>query len=757
MIKRLINNGFKDQTRTVVFSGLDLFTSDDVNGIGKSAVLEAFKLALVGEIPGRAKNLDDILQFTSQDEIKVEILADTYRGPVAVERRFLRFAPQGEKRPVCINGVYKKFEEGSVWVRRHIGAVSISFDPFEFLNLSDAKKRQWIIAHSPESGGLSQTALRTLLLARMVETLLGTGIVRSLLTSFGSKTLEELCCEADTANLSKLQERLMEVVRQQEPGIFDLVGKTLGTVFRYWSSSCSAEENSNAMLKYLKSEILRLKNSIRDQAAALSCMGPVALEGDSRRKDGGISECRMDIQRLSQKIECLDKRMVKIRNLTAEKIKRDLRIIFLKENISRLTEKLNGEMSAALINLREQLHLKRVGPQRLQEKLKKLNRELSRFSADCQDQEFSLRQLASQIKLKRDQLDTTGSSHFACPVASEIRCDTDMAPYRKTLARDIDLLMRQETEARRSFAMTQQKVVTCQSETDAVDLKLSEQLAVNREIQREIDLVEEQVQAEEKETAKVRGQLMAYREEMNAIEGEMNAKEEMSALQAEPELLSEGGVATLEDEKSGLKQQRVEKQKTLDESLRHQGKMEALGLLREQKKLWEQELGIVKQMFDLMGRIQEDMAFRIAGALENEVNDILKLIDSDYHFTLHLKGRNFEMGWNRDGKIIPFKTINSAHFVIFIVPFLAALIQRLARTRDKTGLPTLKALCIEAESLTPANLSALLQGLAKMQAKGVLDNVLVAHYHSLGDPDKLSGFKEHVLEKTAQPVEALSL
>ena len=183
VIKRLINNGFKDQTRTVSFSGLDLFTSNDVNGVGKSAVLEAFKLALMGEIPGRAKNVDDILQFTSREEMNVQVIADTRRGPVIVERRFLRHAPRGEKRPVCINGIPKKYEDGSQWIRQHIGAVSISFDPFEFLNLPDAKKRQWIIAHSPESRSLSRNALYTLLLARIVENYLGSGIVHSLLIS----------------------------------------------------------------------------------------------------------------------------------------------------------------------------------------------------------------------------------------------------------------------------------------------------------------------------------------------------------------------------------------------------------------------------------------------------------------------------------------------------------------------------------------------------------------------------------------------
>ena len=77
---------------------------------------------------------------------------------------------------------------------------------------------------------------------------------------------------------------------------------------------------------------------------------------------------------------------------------------------------------------------------------------------------------------------------------------------------------------------------------------------------------------------------------------------------------------------------------------------------------------------------------------------------------------------------------------------------RLARVREKSGLPTLKALVIEAECLTPDNLSALLRGLANIREQGSLDNVLVAHYHSVLDSEKLFGFEEHILEDVASPV-----
>ncbi len=737
MIKRLINNGFKDQTRTVSFSGLDLFTSNDVNGVGKSSILEAFKLAVMGEISGRAKTVEDILQFSSCEDINVEILADTSLGPVTIGRSFLRHALRGEKRPVCINRVAKKYEEGSQWIRRHIGAVSISFDPFEFLNLADAKKRQWILIHSPESSGLNRNALYTFLLARLVEHRLGSGIVHSLLASLGMAILDEKFRGVDDKRLACVQDRLIEVFKQQEPFLSDQVQKTLDSVFRYWSPSFSAAENSDAMLKHLKTETLRLKNSIRDQTAALACMGAPSSKSDPSNPSHAIPGHREEIRSFFVRIEGLDKRMEDIRLQAAEKIKRDARVVFLQENISRLTEKLNGEMNEALRGLREQLHNKRVDPQNLQEKLQQLNRELSRWSVELQEQESRLKQLAGQLKLKRDKLETLSASHFTCPIAGEIRCDTDMAPYREILAREIESVQREEAELSLSCETARQKVTVCQHQIDELDGRLAGQLGYNREIQREINLVEEQIQAEEKASAQACGMLKAYRQEWSVLESESES------LAGE-----KGGVETLEDEKNALKLLMEQKQKVLDECLREQGKTQALAKLQKQKKHWEQELEVVKQTFDLLSGIQQEMAARIAGALETEVNDVLKLIDSDYHFTLNLSCKHFEMGWNRDGKIIPFKTINSAHFVLFIVPFLAALIQRLAQTREKSGLPTLKALCIEAESLTPANLSALLKGLANMKVRGVLDNVLVAHYHSLQGTEKLSGFREHILEET---------
>ncbi|GJL78818.1 MAG: hypothetical protein NPINA01_18070 [Nitrospinaceae bacterium] len=634
MIRQLTNHGFKDQIRTLQLSGLDLITSDDVNGVGKSAVLEAFKLALTGEVPGRAKTVDDILQFTSFDEMKVGVVADPGNGPVSVERGFLRHAPQGEKRPVWIDHRPRKYEEGGHWVRERIGPVSLSFDFFEFLNLSDAKKRQWIIAHSPESEELSQRGLYLLLLVRMVEKYLGSGIIHSLLLSLGMSSLNEIFAVRDANDLSRLHHQLREIFHSQEPKHAALTQKILNQVFQYGSPSESAERNSSAMLKQLKAETLRLKNAVREQTAALSCMGSVS-KNDRTENLQNISDCREKICALNKTVEDFEDRLQKTR-----------------------------------------MHLAEKG------------------STALKEHEFALRRLSVELRLKRDKHENSGPSHFTCPVARQVRCDTDMAPYREILGEEIEALMKQEAETRKSLstAKAQRIVKFCQDECTRLPV------------------------------------------DSNRMPGK----------QAE--------IATLEKEKRVLKAQRDKIQKVLDDHLRQEGRCEVFVELKRKKKQCEEELKIVKQVAELLSGVQEEMASRIAGALETEVNETLKWIDSDHEFILSLRGKQFEMGWNRNGKIIPFNTINSAHFIIFIVPFMVALINRMAAVRKESGLPTLRALCIEAESLTPGNLRALLKGLATMKKRGGIDNVLVAHYHSVRDAEKLFGFQEHILEESGSSV-----
>lgn len=744
MIKQLTIQGFKDQARTVHLSGLDLVTSNQVNGLGKSAILESFKLALLGELPGRAKNVDDILQYTSFPEMEVSIVAETPRQSWTVERRFIRDAPCGEKRPLRINGIDRKYEEGSRWVRENFGAVSLSFDPFEFLNLNPSRKRQWILSHSPESQSLNPQRISLILAAHLLEKHFGCGILRSLLAPRGLERVEEILPLETIYEGDGFREELERTYRSQDESLWTLVHEILDAALGLWSDALSGEENIFVLLKHLKSEILKLQGGLREQSAALACMGTTG-ENPGAVEFQDIPRYRKEIRSMSERIENLTIRIEKERQRQETWKRREVRTVFLEEKIAALGDNLRGEMHEALHEMKRSLREKLSDTQPLQEELNRLHRQRAGLVGRLNRAESHFRDISNRLRWKREKLAAIESPGFNCPVAGEIRCDTDITPYRELLGREIPSLTSSAEAARDDVENARRELTACGRSIDRTESAMNGQNASNRETERELRLLEDQIAIEEEESARARGMLKAYRDELRRLRLERQSQTPES--ESFP-------LEFMEKEKSDMESLKHEVEKEFSELLREQGKAEVASELNRKKKSAEQRLDVMKAVFDLLGPLglQGEMAAGIAGGLQREVNQILKLIDADYEFSIDMSGLKFEMGWNRDGKIIPFDTINAAHFILFIVPFLTAVVNRMACVREKSGLPTLKALCIEAESLTPNNLAALLKGLSRMKAEGYLDNVLVAHYHSVKDPGKLYGFQEHILGGKEIPV-----
>ncbi len=740
MITKLIIQGFKDQDRFVNLSGLDLFTSDDHNGVGKSAVLEGFKLALLGEVPGKARTVSDIMRFTSREEMSVEVMAETNQGQVTIERRFLDQAVRGEKRPIKIDGSQRKYEEGDEWIRETLGVVSISFDPHEFLSYTDSKKRQWIIENSPESRALSRNVLYFTLLAMVMERYFGHGLIRSLLSSFGLSRLEEFLDVSEEEVLKILYRDLVTLFLEQDRILYSIVSGVLDSCFSVWSPSASSEENISAILARLKEEVLRLKSAEREQGAVVAYLIGSGEEGEADCRI--ISQHRENIKLISEQLSELKLSINTVREQAEKLRKKGDRIRFLKESIYSLTNQLEKEtVSQYWLKIKE-LKKKITDTRPLQEELDRLNREFNVQSKKFQNLESCFLSGTENLQMKRDKLAGIEFSHCRCPIAEEIRCDTDLEPYRALLTREVDALTRKEADKRRAVLVMKDTMRALEDRIMRKREALNSKTLSNDNAQQQIRDFMERVTVEEKKVSKSEGLLEAYREEISALECDPDNEFTLSDPRSE-------NSETMIIQKQILESQLRDEQDKLSRLLRRQGKEEALSEISRKREISKKELETVKIIYDLLGPdgIQGSLAERIAGSLEREVNNLLKMIDAQYEFVLDLSGRNCELGWNREGKLIPFSTINSAHFILFIVPFLTALLNRMAAIRGNLGLPTLKAVCIEAESLTSGNLLALLKGLSDIKEAGFLDNVLVAHYKSVHDPNSLYGFREHVLHE----------
>lgn len=746
MIKQLINNGFKDQYRRVTLTGLDFFSSDNVNGVGKSAVLEAFKLALLGEIPGKARNLEDILEFTSQPEMSVEILAELRKGTVTVEREFHRYAQSGEKRPIRINHVLRKYEEGNQWVLDNLGAVSVSFDPHEFLNLSSQKKRQWIIAHSPESQAMNKAVVYATGLVLLMQQFFGVGLIQSILKSYGMRSAEDLWKEDffDGANRLSLGEEnlnrtarligdLVQAFRDQDAVLSVRVLEKMDQAFSSWDDSISPEENISQIQGYLKSEISSTKTLMRLNRDALSTeadTSPIPINSPYGL-DAQITEEQTKLKLLEERIDSLATELAEEKQIVEAAHQMERRKARLRDAITSLKLELAGEI-----------------PNDLRGKLEKLRERIE----DPQPLQMDHLELSRDLKMKKKKWAEIGSSIFQCPVAKKIKCDTDMESYKEGLKKEIDTLSGQDKEKKEILKRTEQELWVAGKEVKSLGKKINQQYQDNKQLEKEIELLSPKLSFQEEENSRAKGMLKVYQEELETLQADSDATPEMN----------EEGLRIKKSEKQELEQSKSECVNRLTDLLRRQGRVEAnRELLR--KRLWaEEQFNILNMMSKILGPegIQNKIANRAAEGLEEETNGLLQWMDESYKFTLDLSGKKFQMGWNRDGKIIPFTTINSAHFILFVVPFLTALLNRLARLREKAGQPTLKALCVEAESMTPDNLVVLLKGLSVMKRHGYLDNVLVAHYGSIRDRRKLSGFKETILrnedDQTAKKINRVS-
>ncbi len=475
-----------------------------------------------------------------------------------------------------------------------------------------------------------------------------------------------------------------------------------------------------------------------DRVSVIAALPPGACPAGGGALAAKLEEVRSKILSLDGGIEELAARAERSRLRAEQSARREARRKLLRETMDALTRRLEDggadEFRARIAGLNASLEDTRP----LREELDRLDGELRERSADCGRREERLTALETEWRAKRGRVDSLRASRaadFRCPLAGEIRCETDMEPHLGLLAGEIDALEKCAEAEKSSLESAREALrISASSASDARD-RVKNQSRHNETVRREIESLQIKLSAAERESGRARGALKAYREEIESLCEDA----------ADDGRVENGG--ELAEELRRREEEKRSAGEELAELLREQGRAEGSRRLARENDELEKELKIAVLMAGLLGPegIQGELAARVGEALEDEVNAALQLIEPGYKFSLDLSGPRVSMGWNRDGKLIPFATINSAHFIFFVVPFLTALLARLARAREKEGLPTLKALCIEAESMTPGNLSVLLRGLSVMRAKGRLDNALVAHYASLRDPEKLHGFKEHIL------------
>jgi hypothetical protein len=728
--------GFKDQNRKLVLSGLDVFTSNQVNGVGKSAVLECFKLGLLGILPGQAETLEDLFRYTTGDAMAVVLSAATEQGLVRVERNFLRNAIAGEKRPICINGHVLRFEEGDRRARELLGAVSISFDPGEFLNLSRTKKREWILAHSPEAHCWNRQGVQLSLLAGLARLQFGASWLGSACDRFHAATAAEIlnCCGDE--HLLEVWQLLSAAVAREDAQRERSWRRLIDLAFAAWSDTAPAEMNLAALVGRLKSEAQALKCALEEHAAAVACARSYASPAAVGETD--VETCRESIARLRRNLAEMRARTQERIRPVRERQERRGRLETVERELAAIRERTASDQTVTLRQRLNDLRGRWDADNPKLESIEAAEAERTQCEAVVLQSRTRRADLQRVLEMKCGKRDELNHEALRCPIAPEVRCNTDFAPHREMLERDVARLAAESATATEENARAEQSLMSLQNTVKQLRAARQQTLRSNQELQRQIEEAGNVLVTEERAQAEARGRLQSLAEEHERLVRSVadisrDGGDDMSAesLKREREL------------ESRLQQEEAH----LEKLLRERGRAEAVARWALRRDQLRTDCDTAKRLVELTRGLTATLAQRIGAAIESEMNDLLQSADADWRLRIDLSsGKECLIGrQSSDGKVIPLETLNSAHFVLFLAPFLTVLVNRLARMRRKAGRNTLRALCIEAEALAPDNVVLLLKSLSALKERGLLDNVLVAHYNSLWGSEKWHGFVETVL------------
>lgn len=129
--------------RTVEFNGVDYITGP--NGIGKSTILEAVQLAILGYIPGYSKTNESIMKHSSGNIMSVEAtLINDNNDKLVITRTWIK---SGSSVKSIVN-----VDPSDVNIDNLIGDLELPIFNFnEFKNLTANKLKEWFISFLPDS------------------------------------------------------------------------------------------------------------------------------------------------------------------------------------------------------------------------------------------------------------------------------------------------------------------------------------------------------------------------------------------------------------------------------------------------------------------------------------------------------------------------------------------------------------------------------------------------------------------------------
>jgi exonuclease SbcC len=693
MIEQVRLRNVKGLSLDQELTGLDLFVG--VNGVGKSARLQAMAGSILGYVPGKGKLAGETMGLASGNEMTMGITLDTgFMIDRTFKRTIKRDARAGKETSSTSMDIAISPSRGEstqaqkeARIAAEVGQVSVILDFESFASMTDTEKRKFIAKLSQISSGLTREEIEKRLRADLLTLDLQINdpdqyaAIEQFITEAMGKYPEGYDVQAGLQAMldwATAQRKTWEDERKKSQAAAQKLNEMKAQL-----------ADTDRGLSEKKTELEQIQAERRKIAADIAANEERKRQAESRA--ARLAELEMRIAELSRPVENAEE--VKAFEAEIASATNKMRVPDFTEanRLAAEYERLQGEITGVL-----------------EERAKK-QAELARYQAE----------IAKIDEYVRTVREFAGKPKRACVLDPAIGCPREDGFEKYFAARE---KQREDLSAKAGEIETairdidakggeiKASMVEIRTAIEKARMALEATQADNQTYQIYVRTVEEKLSAARQAGEKRQAQLSATKEEYDRLRLEPIAPyTDVSMLRASDAALAEQEAALSQEiqAKEEAARQLIQTKETMISA-------KAAVLKADAAKLLVEALGPKGILGLLVKEVKDDLA--------GEIQENLRLMGREEEFFLRTEDANgkevFEFGWiGKNGIPVQFEDLSKGQKLLLTAAMVAAFLGR--------ANPPVKILAIDdVDGIHPNALPAVLAGLAKLRGK--VDNLLLA-------------------------------
>lgn len=688
MIKQVSFENFKGQTGIQEITGKDIFIGR--NGSGKTTRIQAIGGSMLGYIPGNGKTAQDTFKLATGNEMTIGMKLDGFEFSRTFEKQEKYDKKSGTTSTSITESVVVLPGQGEAndtqkkaRIKSEIGDFPVMLDFNNFLELSDAKRRDFIYSLSPiKSESWNRERISTY-----------------------------------------LQDKLLALgLKANNPDHYNVMHDLIEEVMGKYPEGYSVSAGLQAMIDWVSVQLSAATSKKKDAQGAVRQISD--LKNEMEETDRNIAAEKKELEEIQNQLVQLSAQIAGDREKQKAILDRQNRIKELQDKIAELkntpVETDTTELEKQLAELNDQLQ-PAINAQELNQPLKeqvaKNNIELEQLRSKRDAVQQKITSCQAVIDSLKGAIKATGDLKGRCVIHHMIACPKDFTGLDEFIAK-------KEEEAN--------KVISdLQTEKDSF---VSQIKALEDENQNLIDTQQANLFKAESvsiENNSLNNKILEVKNQINDRKNALeNRNNKIADLEKElTELLSKpaepiGEIEIMEAQVEGIQNRIFE----LKESVERKEKAKQTILLLNQSMLENKKAELraicLRSISDTLGPkgVQGELVKEILDPIKADIQGNLKLMGFDFEPFFQTESDTgkeiFQFGWiNEKGHRVNFDAMSTGQQTVFLAAMMMTIIDR--------ANPKLRLLVMDnLNHLDRQNFQMLINGLSQLATK--LDNIILA-------------------------------